>query len=166
MTNEAMPDLFGAQEWRIIADDVAPVDITEILAATNARRIVYGFVWYYNASGDAATRVLTASVRKPGRTRPTGYGTSTTTRVWVSASVTLTVNEEGLIYAVNTGGRDGLTVYNDNGTVTVDDHTTAPSPFPLRVSQNDLVEIFFDITDGHANDRHTIMVLQEEWIEE
>mgnify|MGYP001597724266 CR=1 FL=1 len=37
-------------------------------------------------------------------------------------------------------------------------------PFPLMVTEDDLMDLFFDVGSANANDRHSIYLLQEEWL--
>ena len=167
MTRYAIPDSQGRWFWSTVLDDVAPAAATVTrLAASNARRIIWGFVWYYHASGDGATRVLRNMIRNPGLGLPTGMTQGANTRPWLSrADVTLTANQEGTIYAMGKrSGGDGFHSDVDNGTISVADASTLPIPFPLMVEENDLADLEFIVTDGHANDRNSAHILIEEWI--
>lgn len=156
----------GHLSWRTISDDIAPADVTEVLAATNARRRVYGFIWYYHASNDAANRTLIVQVRAAGSIKPTGYS-QTAILVNIIGTLTLTADQEGIVYGYKgPGGGDGYGVSNDNdAALDISSTATGPMIWPIEVEENDLIELFFDQTTGNANDRMTIQVLQEEWIE-
>lgn len=153
----------GFLSWLAVAADVAPVDIATSLAATNALRKIHGFVWSYNASADAATRTATAKLEQRGPALPTGFATLTSASVWNSGTLTLTLSEEGVIYAMGSGG-DGLAVVDDNGTLAIDSTATAPQPFPIWVTEDDITRIEFDVGAPHANDRHNLYILVEEWL--
>lgn len=157
----------GLRRLLVVADDIAPADIQTPVGAANTRRRIDGFVWYYHCSGDVATRTLRATLRDLGDGLPTGMtsGDFTTLSAWPSAGVlTLTANEEGLIY-VNANTGKSFSVSNDAGTRTIEDITTVPDPFPYWVTDDDVGEFFFNETTGNANDRHTIYIFMEEWIE-
>ncbi len=161
-----LPDSFGYLHWRIIADDIAPVDIQTALAIANSRRIIYGFVWYYHASADVAARTMKATLRNLGLAMPTGFTEGFNSTIWGTATVTLTADEEGLIYVMAPNARDGFSMSADDGTAASANSASAPQPFPLLISQEDLAEIFWNVGSAHANDRHSIYILEEEWIEE
>jgi len=150
-----------------VASDVAPSATTTYTpAATNRLIHVKGYVWYYDASADAASRVLGAVISQPLGALPTGFAGTTKDDVWSSLQLTLTASEEGTLFLTSSikGGKDGYESRNDNGTLTVASVTTNASPFPLEVDENDPVVIVFSVASGSANDRHSIYVLQEEWL--
>ena len=64
----------------------------------------------------------------------------------------------------NPGRGDGFSSFNDTGTLTSNDTGSAPIPFPYWAVEDDLAELFFDVASAHANDRHSIYLLQEEWL--
>ncbi len=155
----------GFLEWRAVASDVAPVTITEVLAATNAFRRVYGYVWYYHADDTVASRILRVHVRAPGTSIPTGFSIAEIVSAPNDGNLTLTADEEGIAYAYNSGRGDGFASLLDNGTLTQSDTASAPIPFPLEVPEDDLIEILFTPTAAEATDRHSIFISQEEWID-
>ncbi len=147
-----------------IADDIAPVDITHPFAATNRLRRIDGFIWYYEASSDVATRTLRASVRSMGQGLPTNFtsGGNSLAQLWPSAgALSLTANQQGTMLVL----RDSFAVSVDNGAAVWEDFTTAPNPFPYWASESDVGEFFFDVSAEEANDRHSIYIIQEEWID-
>ncbi len=154
----------GHYRWRAIADDIAPADVTHVLAATNAYRRIYGVVWYYHSSGDVAARVLRALLRAPGPSVPTGFSIGETVVNLHSANVTLTANEEGILFSYKSRGGNGISSRNDNGTLAIEDPNALPQIWPIDVEETDLWEIFFNQTDAEAADRHSIFILEEEWI--
>ena len=150
----------GSLSWVSLAADIAPVDVTQVLAATSAFRRIWGFVWYYNAAAVVATRTMTARLRKPGLAFPTGF--ALTGGVWNSASISLTTGEEGIMYVKGQGA--AYAVNNDADTLSVANTTTAPLPFPYDALKDDLADLLFDIDAADAADRHSIYLLQEEWV--
>ncbi len=154
----------GHLQWVALADDVTPVDITRVLAATNTFRRIYGFVWYYESSGDVATRTLRVQVQAPGLSIPTGFSIAEVVNLPHSGAVSLTQNEQGIVFAYSKDKGSGMSSRNDNGTLTTSDLTTQPSVFPIDVVEDDLWEIFFDVGGAEAADRHSIFLYQEEWI--
>lgn len=153
----------GFVNYRKVADDVAPVDIEETLALVNTLVRVDGFIWYYHASSDVASRTLRASLRDVGDGLPTGMtsGGNTLLGVWPSAAVlTLTQDQEGTMFV-----KDQYAVSVDNGSPTFEDPSARPNPFPLWIQEDDVGEFFFDVTSANANDRHTIYLITEEWLQ-
>jgi len=147
----------GFLSWVSLAADIAPVDVTRVLAAANTFRRIHGFTWYYNCAAVVASRTLQVYVLRRGLAVPTGF--TSTGFHWANAFPTLTTGEEGTLYV------DGkFSSFNDNGTVTYQSTATSPSPFPLDVEENDLGELLFDVTAADAGDRHSIYLLQEEWL--
>ncbi len=152
---------------RVVADDIAPVAIQETFAAQNTLRRIDGFIWYYHCSSDVASRTLRAFVRDLGIGLPTGMtsGLNTTPTFYPSAgALTLTANEEGMIYVNATSGKS-FAVSIDNGARTVEDITTDPDPFPYWANKADVGEILFQVDAAEAADRHSIYIIQEEWID-
>ncbi len=156
----------GFIQKRPIADDVAPVDIQASIAATNRIRRIDGFIWYYHCSGDVATRTLRASIRDLGDGLPTGFtsGGNSLAQLWPSAAaLSLTANQEGMM-VVNGNGQT-FAVTSDTGTATWESPVTAPLPFPYWAGEGDVGEFFFDVSAEEAADRHSIYIIQEEWID-
>lgn len=156
----------GHLSWREIVADVTPVDVTEALAATNAYRIVRGYVWYYHASGDAANRTLNVQLQNVGGDLPTGMTTGLKTTPWLQAQMTLTANQEATLYSRADEGKDGLTATVDDGSLSTVSTSSGPAPWPMKVGADDNAQLMFDVGSAHTNDRHSIYILQEEWIEE
>ena len=145
----------------IKSNGVPAASTTRSLSENNIIRKVYGFIWYYAAANDAATRILKATFRNPLGADPTGFAASDGD-VWSPATLTLTSDEDGCLFADDK--RSGI---NDDGTITIEDITTAPTPFPILVpsfTQGDPSELIFTVTDLHANDFDTIYMLQESWV--
>lgn len=153
---------------RVIADDVTPIDIEHTLGISNALRRIDGFIWYYHCSGDVADRTLRVSARDFGEGLPTGMtsGGNTLIQVFPTAAVTtLSANQEGTIYvSAQSGSRISISL--DNGTkITEDTSVAAPLPFPYWANENDVGELFFDVVDAEAADRHSIYIIEEAWID-
>src|SRR3990167_1552252 len=144
----------GFLSWVALADDVAPVDVTQVLAAANTLRKVYGLNWVYDCAAVVATRTLNVSLRKVGLARPTGF--AGTGIVWNLVGISLTTGEEGVLYVF-----ERYSAQNDNGTVVVESTASKPTVFPLWIEENDLAELFFDVAAADADDRHSIYLLQE-----
>ncbi len=156
----------GRVSWLPVADDIAPANIVENLAVARAFRKIYGFVWYYHASGDTADRTLRASIRDVGDGLPTGMtsGAKTTHRFWPNAGVlTLSANQEGYIYVNAVEGED-FAVSADEGSLTIENRSSVSTPFPIWVQGNDIGKMAFTVTAEEAADRHSIYILVEEWI--
>ncbi len=152
----------GFLSWRPVAEDIAPADITEALAIANALRKVRGFVWYYHASGDVADRTFVVNLRTPGTALPTGITTGGTTTVHTfpyGGAITLSANQEGMIYIL-----DNFAMSADNASRTFENVSIKPTGFPMWLHEDDLAELLFNVTDEEAADRHSIYVLQEEWM--
>jgi len=147
----------GSLSWVSLAADIAPVDVTSVLAAANAYRRIHGFVWYYNCAAVVASRTLVTTLRRAGLAVPTGFAGAGIH--WTNSGVTLTTGEEGIVYS-----RDKITSENDNGTLTTASTATLPNPFPYDAVEDDLAELFFDVGAADAGDRHSIYLLQEEWL--
>ncbi|MEE9181001.1 MAG: hypothetical protein V3U33_00315, partial [candidate division NC10 bacterium] len=149
------------------AGNAASIDFD--LFVTGARRKVYGVVWYYHCSSDVATRTLISpTLIGLGGTKPTGFTqTGLNAYFWNTSNVTLTANEEGTIasYADTSMGR---TVTVDDGVATIIDTSTTPTPWPLRVTEDDTDTVlrFGAITNGEVLDTHSAFVQIEEWIEQ
>ncbi len=154
----------GFRKPRAIADDIAPADIQEPLAANNAMRRIDGFIWYYHCSGDVATRTLQASVRDLGDGLPTGMtsGVNTLAQLWpTTGTLSLIADQEGTMVVNNAG----FAVTIDTGTATWENNSTQPNPFPYWANENDVGEFFWEVANEEAADRHSIYILQEEWID-
>src|SRR3990167_57867 len=145
-----------------LASDIAPVDLTWTLAATNAFRRIYGWVYYYDASADAASRITTVTLRLPFGSLPTGFAGAPSVHSWTGP--TLSLSEEGISFVYNPRRGDGFGSANDNGTITLASTATNPIPFPLDVREDSGATILFDVASANANDRWTAYGIYEEWI--
>jgi len=139
--------------------DVVPSDLIYVLALSNTIRKIYGFIWYYNASADVASRTIAVRVRDPYGLTPTGWTGTAPADVWDSTTLTLTASEEGTLFA--DPKRSGS---NDAGVLVIQDAGANPSPFPLLVPEDDVVDLVFTVQNEEANDRDAIYILLEDWV--
>lgn len=147
------------QTVEVKASSVPVASTTVALVSTNTIRKVHGFAWYYNASADAASRILTVVLNHPLGALPVGFSAGTPSVVWASAALTLTTGQEGTVFADL--HRSGT---NDAGTLAIADAAANPSPFPLWVAEGNNYFADFQVADLHANDRDTIYLLRETWV--
>lgn len=149
----------------IAADEAGNVATTYTPAVDNTRRKLYGFVWYYNADGNAASRVLNWKIRRPWGTLPTGFVNGAASDIVDRNGPTLTVNEEGglFVYAPERG--DGFIAMNDNGGVSWENPTTMPNPFPFLLREDDPMTLILTPSAGLAGDLYSAYALVEEWLE-
>lgn len=148
----------GFLSWVSLAVNATPpVDVTRVLAAANALRVIRGFAWYVNAAAVVATRTMEVRLERAGLAVPTGF----TGRglIWSSGTISLTTGEEGLIWA-----GEKTSVLNDNGAATASNTASAAVPFPYLAEENDLAELVFDIGAADAADVGSLYLLQEEWL--
>ncbi|MEE9593243.1 MAG: hypothetical protein V3W28_06665 [Thermoplasmata archaeon] len=150
----------GFLDWTQEANDAAGSATTTVsLAAAGARRVVRAVIVKWHSSSDAATRTITITLRDLADSGgPTGWSIASDT--WVSPTLTLTVNEEGLIHV----GEHGFVSTNDAGTLAYADNSSAPNPFPLEVEAGDPVDLIIAAGSGHANDDYDVWVQYEEWL--
>ncbi len=157
----------GFRHWITLSDDVTPVDLRSVLAMVRTRLKVYGFALYYFASSDVATRTMIVSLGVPGLGLPTGFSATGTTRdVWRSGTLTLTADQEGSIYSRKEDGGDGFTVLNDDGSLSSNNITTTPSPWPITVKEADIADLFVNFGLAEVADRYSLFLDVEEWLEE
>ncbi len=151
----------GFRRWNQDGNDIAGnVPTTINLARSNTRRIIHALLVRYHCSGDTATRILTARLRDvAGTSGPTGFSIDADS--WISPALTMTANEEGVLYI----GKDGFLSTNAAGTLAYADNTTAPHPLPYTVEDADPADLIVSITDGNANDDYDVFTLVEEWLE-
>ncbi len=158
---ESSTDGKGFLHWVQEANDAAGnVTTTVNLAVTNAHRIVRAILVKYHASGDAATRTITITLRDLATAAgPTGWSIASDT--WTSPTLTLTVNEEGLMHV----GEHGFLSTNDAGTLAYADNTSAPNPFPLELEDGETADLIIVAGLGEAADDYDVWVQYEDWIE-
>ena len=158
----SLPDDQGRLYWAQEANDVAGNVTTTIpLGATNVRRIARQILLKYHCSSDADDRTPVITLRDVADTSgPTGF--SIDADVWDTPALTLSANQEGIIFV----SEHGFVSLNDNGTITYADNTTAPNPFPLRVGPGETADLIVAVGNGNANDDYDVFVQYEEWIED
>jgi len=137
----------------------APATLNFRIRSSNTIKLVRYFIWYYHCSSTVATRVIQARVTALGGALPTDYDASGGTRIWNAAALTLTADQDGFVFADTQ--RSGI---NDNGTITIDDQTTAPTPLPLLVTDDDELFLAFTVTDDEVTDFEAIYAQIEEWV--
>ncbi len=157
----------GFYHNKALADNIQPADIEHTFGIANTVRRIDGFVWWFHASSDVTDRTLRVSMRDMGDGLPTGLtsGGNSTTKRWPSAGVlTLSADQEGLIY-VNAADGKSFAASVDTGAVpTIEDITTQPDPLPYWAQADDVGELFFDVANVSGNDRHSIYIIEEEWV--
>lgn len=149
----------GHLRWVTVKADGLPATFNYGLAVTNVIRLVRALVWYYAASGVAASRTLQATLRSPGGSLPTGMAVVGSDDTWVSSILTLTLDQDGSVFA--DPQRSGV---NDNGAVAIDDTGSAPTPFPLLVPEVDGSTLQFTLTNVDAGDFDAVYGLFEDWL--
>lgn len=157
-----LPDRLGRLYWNQEADDAAGNATTTVnLGATNARRIVRAVLVKIHSSGDVATRTWTITLRDLATAAgPTNWSIASDT--WVSPTLTLTANEEGLIHI----GEHGFVSTNDAGTLAYADNSSAPNPFPMWIAEGETADLIIVAGAGEAADDYDVWVQYEEWIED
>lgn len=127
---------------------------------SNLTRVVYGYAYYLECSGVAASRVLSVRLRNPLGGLPAGYPASASD-IWTPPTITLTADENGMLYADIHATRK-----NDNATVTVDDITTSPTPFPLWVTPEmpTAFQLQFLASNLDAGDNDALYADVEDWV--
>lgn len=151
--------------FETIGSDIAGnVGTTYTPAVTNTRRIMYGMVWYYNASGDAANRTQSILMRRPWGATPTGFATAAAADVWSRAGNTMTANQEGTLFVYDPMRGAAIVSNNVAGTVSYPNITTEPNPFPILLREDDPLTFVLSVTSGQAADRYSVYALIEEWL--
>ncbi len=148
----------GYRAWTQIANDVSGnVVTTQALAASNAFRRLLGVVIKYHCDGNSASRKPRAILRDAvDASGPTGF--SMDYDIWTAPeSLTLTANEEAVIYA----GSTGTVMRNDNGTLNQDQVNSA---LPFEIVEDDPVDLIISATQGLAGDDYDAFMYIEEWI--
>jgi len=138
------------------ADGAPAASTTANLAVSNEIRKIYGYAWYYACSVDVATRNIDVAYRDPLGDVATGM---TIMDVWVPSRLVLTASQLGGTFADQKSS-----VQNDNGTLTVADITTAPTPFPILVEEGDNADLVFLVANSSVNDFDAIYLLRESWV--
>lgn len=155
----------GHLSWQVLASDIAGNVVTTISPAlTNALRRIYGYVFFYDADANAASRILTTTFNARGGSLPTGFATGGNADVWEITGPTLTLSEEGTQFVLAMKGKDGIISFDDNGTITYGSTATAPHPFPYDVVESDASSLILSAAAGLAGDRYAAYALIEEWL--
>jgi len=150
----------GDLNWVAIKANGAPDStFTYTLAISNMVRLLREIVWYYAASSTVASRVINIALEDTGGALPTGHGDGADSDSWLTPDLTLTADQDGGIFADQK--RSG---HNDNAALVIDDITTAPSPFPLLIVEEDLAKLRFTLTAEEVTDFDAVWGFFEEWV--
>jgi len=152
----------GAGDLRFVtikADGVPAQTQYALFGLSNETRVVHGLRWLYAASSAVATRLLDIELRAATAILPTGFDPASPAVLWAASRLTLTANEDGIVFA--DAKQSGI---NDDGTVAVDDAATAPTVFPLTVTEDDAMLILFTPAAFETDDFDTIFALVESWV--
>lgn len=151
----------GFVNWVQESDDIAGNAVATInLAATNTRRRALGVVVkYHQVGGGDATITITLRDMATG-VGPTNWSIDSDT--WISPSLVLGANQEGLIHV----GEHGFVALNDAGVLSYADNSTAPNPFPFLVLSGDTVDLIIAASGGASGDDFDVWVQYEEWMEQ
>jgi len=148
-----------------LADAAGNTTTTVPGAVANTYRKYYGFVMYYNADGNAASRILTVNVQMPwAPALPTGFATPGNANVVEQTGPTLTLGQEGTFFQYAWEHGSGYISKNAAGTVTVGNTASEPLVWPLFVKFTDAVIFEFLAAAGLAGDVYEVWMLVEEWV--
>ncbi len=150
----------GNLDWIQEANDAAGNVVTPVsLARTNSRRMIRAIMVKYHQVGgaDATITITLRDLADSGG--PTNWSIESDT--WVSPSLVLGANQEGLIHV----GEHGFVSTNDAGVITYADNTTAPNPFPFMVEEGETADLIIAASGGASGDDYDVWVQYEEWIE-
>lgn len=151
----------GYLHWVQEADDAAGTATTTVnLAQTNTHRMVRAVILKYHSSNDVATRAITITLRDLATAvGPTNWSIASDT--WISPTLTLTADEEGLIHI----GEHGFVSTNDAGTLAYADNASNPNPFPLELEDGETADLIIVSASANAADDYDVWVQYEDWIE-
>jgi len=148
----------GFRSWFAVGQNIAGNSISQLGALANAYLRVHGLVVYFNADGNAATRLPVITLEDPGLILPTGFVMAAA--VWIDGNaLSLTLSQEGIIYV----SRDRSSK-NTNGTLAVLNTTTAPAPLPYDIEESDLANFTVAVGAGLAGDVYSFYADIEEWL--
>lgn len=148
----------GYQRIRILQASGAPATTALPLAVHNTFLRYKSFGLWYICDANAASRSITFSIRNQGTSGlPTGFTASQV--LWGASTLTLTATQDGAVFA-----DAKRSVKDTNGTVAVDNAASAPTPLPLDVTPEDLVDLRWGVTNNQAGDLLNVMALTEEWL--
>ncbi len=150
----------GFLNWVQEANDVAGnVATTVNLGLTNARRMIRAIIVKYHQVGGADATITMTLRDLADSGGPTNW--SIVSDTWVSPSLVLAANQEGLIHV----GEHGFVSTNDAGTIAYADNTTAPNPFPFMVEEGETADLIIAAAAGASGDDYDVWVQYEEWLE-
>lgn len=152
----------GWLRFRVLKSNTSPPASSAIaLATTFTVQVYHAIGWWYHCSAAVANRLLDLDLRTYGiGVLPTGFAAGAVRAQWRnSGTLTLSAGEDGMFYIDETRA-----MRSDNGTITVDNTSTAPSPLPITVVSDDLATLSTGVTLPDATDVETIVALVEEWI--
>lgn len=153
----------GHLRWLAVAtNEDGDNDTTLALAITNGRRKVRELLLYYTCSTDVANRTMILVFQKGALAQPTGYGAGAVDYQWQSPTLTLTASEDGQLVV---GPSIMFQSQNDNGSIAFSNNSTVPHPLPRWIEENDLVELFVNISLGETADKYSCYALVEDWVE-
>jgi len=149
----------GHVHWGVIKANGAPATFTFSFAVSNTLRKVNGVIWWYAASSDVASRILQFQIREDGGGLPTGFGGGALINTFTSFFVTATADEDVMLFADHI--RNGV---NDNGTLTIGDNASNPSPLPFLVPEDSTLKFEGTLVDEEALDFDAVWGLFEDWV--
>ncbi len=150
----------GDNSPQIGGQDIAGnVDTTVALALINGMHRIDGFNFMYHCSSDTANRSVVIDLRDVGTVVPTGFDAGIDRRVWTISGPTWIADQDGAVFVM--GPHYTATV--DDSVLSISDHTTAPSPFPIFVDKDDDAELIVTITGGEALDTYSWYIYGESW---
>ncbi len=149
----------GRLYWAQEANDAAGNIVTTVnLALANTRRMIRAIIVKYHQAGGADATITMTLRDLADSGGPTGWSIESDT--WVSPSLVLAANQEGLIHV----GEHGFVATNDAGTIAYADNTTAPNPFPFMVASGETVDLIIAAAAGASGDDYDVWVQYEEWL--
>jgi len=140
-----------------VVSDTAPVSTTYALDRTKTIRKILGFSIQYVTSSDVASRTIKPELKGYLGDPPTGMDDGDR-NVWEATTLTLTADADGSSFAdTQRAGK------NTDDVIAIDNTASAPSPFPLLVTDVMDMDLFFRLGSPHANDLQSIYVFTEDW---
>jgi len=151
----------GNLSWVAVKANAAPTAaFTYTLAISNKVRLFREFSWLYSAAGGGGGRILTLRIQTLGAGLPTGYGASgNQLDFWVGSTLTLTGSQDGYMFAGPL--RSGI---QDNGTLTIDDNSTDPTPFPIWIPEDSTLTVRGELQNEESGDFDVMWGLFEDWV--
>jgi len=149
----------GFLEVVTLSPEGVPVaEFTHVFASLVAGvvRKIHGFVWYYIASADVASRELSSELKNPLGAFATGMDRLT---VFDIPKVTLTASQQGTVFADEK--RSGSI---DHTVLTIESAAANPSPFPFFALFGDPYNLVLTAASLHANDLDVMYLKRESWV--